>query len=586
MKLYTRQARSKLATIYHSLYFPPTVIFAAIMIVTLFGWRGADTSLSQGIETAANMRIKNTQQSIRTTMASYEEILRGGVGLLQGSDEVTRADWDNYMQAFKLNHDYPGVQGIGYIRLTTPDQAAALREYMATQGIDNFTIAPISESDAVYAPLTYAVMIASRTTPAYGFNMYSEPQRRMAMLQSRDSGETTITGRITSRADPKAIGFNMYAPYYGAGMPTGTEAERQAAIVGYVFAGFRANVFFTSVGQAQDNKNTAFSISVANDPSGKSLYQSEHFASILRQKNHRLVTRNLGMYNQVWTIQYAFNPRGLVSVVEIRRPSGVLFAGTFVALLIATIVLLLLRARAQELAVQQEHAVELAKDELLSLASHQLRTPATGVKQYVGMVLQGFAGDITSEQKTLLEKAFASNDRQLQIINEILHLAKIEAGRIVLAPQPTNLNELIADITTEQREDIANADHQLQVKLPERPICLNIDAHMLRMAIENILSNAIKYTPSGGKITVRLFRRVGHIYIRITDTGVGIAARDQKEMFKQFTRLPNEMSQQVGGTGIGLYLAKHLVELHGGIIMVESQPRKGSTFTIVLPHKT
>lgn len=262
---------------------------------------------------------------------------------------------------------------------------------------------------------------------------------------------------------------------------------------------------------------------------------------------------------------------------------GILLFGTITAALIAYIVMLLIRARARELSSQRDQAVELAQDELLSLASHQLRTPATGVKQYVGMVLQGFAGRVPAAQKALLEKAYASNDRQLRIINEVLHMAKIGSGRIVLAKQSTNLNDLVADVIAEQRPDIEASKHKLVVDLPKKPIMLHADTHMLRMAIENLLSNAIKYTPDGGKVIIKLSSKDAKALLSITDTGIGIRTEDIDAIFRRFMRLTNEMSQQVGGTGIGLYLAKHLVELHGGTIQVTSRPNEGSTFTITLP---
>ncbi|MBX6334155.1 HAMP domain-containing histidine kinase [Candidatus Saccharibacteria bacterium] len=261
----------------------------------------------------------------------------------------------------------------------------------------------------------------------------------------------------------------------------------------------------------------------------------------------------------------------------------ILLLGTFTAALIAYIVLLLIRARGREMYLQKERAIKIAQDELLSLASHQLRTPATGVKQYVGMVLQGFAGEVPEAQRALLEKAYASNDRQLRIINEILHMAKIGTGRIVLAKKPINLNELVTDVVNEQRGDIEAAHHTLAMELPKQTIMLSADIHMLRMAIENLLSNAIKYTPRGGTITVRLYKEEGDVKIEIEDTGIGIKPEDIGKIFRQFVRLENEISQQVSGTGIGLYLAKNLVELHGGSVDVTSQPGLGSTFTISLP---
>jgi signal transduction histidine kinase len=261
----------------------------------------------------------------------------------------------------------------------------------------------------------------------------------------------------------------------------------------------------------------------------------------------------------------------------------ILMFGIFTAALIAVLVLLLIRARGREMYRQKEYAIKIAQDELLSLASHQLRTPATGVKQYVGMVLQGFAGKVPAAQKTLLEKAYASNDRQLRIINEILHMAKIGSGRIVLAKKPIVLCDLVNDVINEQRGDIDAAEHNLVVKMPQKQITLLADTHMLRMAIENLLSNAIKYTPKGGRITVRVYQDDAYAKVAISDSGIGIDPKDVDTIFRQFVRLENETSQQVGGTGIGLYLAKHLVELHDGRVLVKSAPGKGSTFTISLP---
>ena len=573
--------------IYRSLYFPPAVICVAILAATVFGWQEAQKSLDQDVMSAVNSRIKTTEQSIRTHMDSYEEILRGGVGLFKGSNEVTREDWKNYIEAFDVSNKYQGVQGIGYAKVISAADVMAVTAYMRAQGVSDFSISPASPARDIYAAVLYLETIAAKNTPAaFGFDMYSEPTRQEAMLRAQDTMQPTITNRInlitTDTNDPSS-GFNMYLPYYTPGRPTETAAQREAAIGGYVYAAFRANVFFKEVSQSADSDMAAFRIAVEGDMPGTNLYISDSFNKVNAEPGMVSFSRPFTIYSQTWNVQYVFDRHGLVSDEQLRRPASIIFAGLFAAFLIAMIVLLLLRARAHELTTQKERAVELAKDELLSLASHQLRTPATGVKQYVGMVLQGFTGDLTEEQRALLEKAYASNDRQLGIINEILHLAKIDAGRMIPARQETTIGELLTDVINEQRPDIEAAGHTLTLKLTKRPIILNIDAHMLRMAIENILSNAIKYTPPKGAISVRLYKDDSQAYIRIQDTGVGIEQGDVDKLFKQFSRLPNEMSQRVGGTGVGLYLAKHLVELQDGYIVVRSRPGKGSAFTITLP---
>lgn len=573
----------KLAGVYRSLYFPPLVIAVAILVATGTTWRSSRQALSRDIRSATSSQVNATERSIRNTIKSYEEVLRGGVGLFRGSSEVTQSNWHNYLEAFAVQSNYPSAQTIGYLKEVTAAELPGFTAYMQSQ-IPGFQVTPAEPSRDLYAPLTYAKVIALKGTPAYGADTYAVAERRPALLYARDNGTITITKRLTLRpqGDTRTYsGFVMYAPHYTLHMPTTTTAERQAAFQGYVYASFRSDLFFENVLNAADGKDRAFRVTVDGDT--EPLYVSEHFSTIAKKNDVIRVDRQIRNYGQTWNVEFVFDRVGIVSDVQLRRPLSVLIGGTFTSMLIALVVFLLLRSRAQELAVQKEQAVELAKDELLSLASHQLRTPATGVKQYVGMVLQGFAGKVPRAQKTLLEKAYASNDRQLNIINEILHLAKIDSGRIVLARQATDLNALVEDIVNEQQPDIKAAGHTLELHLPKRPMILNIDGHTLRMAIENLLSNAIKYTPGGGTIVVRLQREEGLAHLSIQDNGIGIAPGDIDKLFKQFSRLPSELSLRVGGTGIGLYLARHLVELHGGRIAVDSAPGSGSVFTILLP---
>lgn len=244
----------------------------------------------------------------------------------------------------------------------------------------------------------------------------------------------------------------------------------------------------------------------------------------------------------------------------------------------------MLRNRFFRLTYEKERDVEFAKDELLSLASHQLRTPATGVKQYLGMVLQGFAGDITAKQREYLQRAYASNNRQLGVINDILHLAKLETGRIVLAERKFDIAKMVRDVVDEQQDSAEKGGIQLLLEAPSTGSIM-ADSHMLRMVIENLLSNAIKYTPEGGTVNVRLARRGTKWVMMVRDTGVGIAKSDFSKLFKQFTRISNPRTDIVTGTGVGLYLAYHLTVLHGGTISVTSRKGKGSTFTVRLPRK-
>ena len=232
-----------------------------------------------------------------------------------------------------------------------------------------------------------------------------------------------------------------------------------------------------------------------------------------------------------------------------------------------------------------QHYVDVnkTKDEFISLASHQLRTPATGVKQYLGMVLEGMAGDVTEAQQALLQKAYESNERQLAIVSDLLKVAQIDAGKVRLRRKELNLAELLADVIKEQGDTYAKRKQILQFTAPSFKPTAFADPDKVRMVLENLLDNASKYSEPGKAIRVILSEEDDTIVVAIQDRGVGIARKDMAKLFGKFNRIHNHLSNHVGGTGLGLYWAKQIVDLHSGVIKATSVLGKGSTFSVSLP---
>lgn len=243
-----------------------------------------------------------------------------------------------------------------------------------------------------------------------------------------------------------------------------------------------------------------------------------------------------------------------------------------------------LEMRASGLLAEREHLMELnvAKDEFISLASHQLRTPATGVKQYIGMLLQGFMGDVSEMQRIGLQKAYESNERQLKIVNDLLLVARVDAGKVILTKGPCDVTQLIRDVAGEQQTEIETRSQQLCLRLPPSLI-LPVDGRFLRMVLENLVTNASKYSDDRLPITIRARRYGNKAHISVTDKGVGIRKSDLPKLYQKFSRIYNDRSALVDGTGLGLYWSKKIIELHNGELRVRSQTGKGSTFTIALP---
>lgn len=274
------------------------------------------------------------------------------------------------------------------------------------------------------------------------------------------------------------------------------------------------------------------------------------------------------------------------TLVSTERVESMLVGLLAIILAAGSILYLLSIIRAQRMINFERLESQNSKDELLSMASHQLRTPSTAVKQYLGMVLEGYAGKFTKEQMHILKQAYFSNERQLETINQILYITKANAGRLELQKSYFNLNQLVEEVITELSTVVKERHQKLSFKPRYVNLPIHADRHCIMMVIENLLSNASKYTHRGGSITINTDRSDNIAVLSIIDNGVGIKFEDRSKLFKRFSRLDNELSIQAGGSGLGLFLGRILVEMHGGHIRVISEPKKGSTFTVQLPTQT
>ena len=244
-----------------------------------------------------------------------------------------------------------------------------------------------------------------------------------------------------------------------------------------------------------------------------------------------------------------------------------------------------LDAQTAQLRQQNDELKELntSKDEFIALASHQLRTPATGVKQYLGMVLEGYVGKVEPPQEEFLRQAYASNERQLNTINDLLQIAQIDAGKVTISPEECDVTALIAAVADEQKNNITRRRQEIAVTKPDHPVIVWADTLRLRMVLDNLIDNASKYSRERTTIRVAITELPGEVSIEITDQGVGISPSDHSKLFQKFSRIDNPLSIVVGGNGLGLYLVKKLIDAHGGSISVSSELQKGTTFTLRLP---
>jgi len=233
--------------------------------------------------------------------------------------------------------------------------------------------------------------------------------------------------------------------------------------------------------------------------------------------------------------------------------------------------------------ISDELALEKAKDEFVAIASHQLRTPATAVKQYVGLLLEGYADKLTENQRKFLERAYESNERQLHIVQEILKITQLDLDKVVLKLSDNDLREIARSAIDTVRSNFQKKNQTIELKVPDEPVMARVDPEQLRIAVENLLENASNYTWEKKTVTVIVRKIKNESTITVKDEGVGIASADIHRLFQKFSRIPNPLSLEINGTGLGLYWAARIIQLHGGNIKVRSTLGVGSSFKINLP---
>ena len=238
--------------------------------------------------------------------------------------------------------------------------------------------------------------------------------------------------------------------------------------------------------------------------------------------------------------------------------------------------------------VTREKLVEAMKSEFVTLAAHQLRTPTSGIKWSLRMLLDGDLGKMSGDQKVIVEKAYNSNDKVIQLINDLLNVARIEEGKFLTKISLYNIEEIIHAVTDFYSDIIKKKKIKFEIKkplvtLPE----VMVDSDKIKIAIDNLVDNAIRYTMPGGKVTISIIPREDkeEIEIQIQDTGLGIPEKQKNEVFHKFFRGENIMKVETEGTGLGLFIAKSIIEMHGGQIWFESKEGAGTIFYFTLPLK-
>ena len=243
--------------------------------------------------------------------------------------------------------------------------------------------------------------------------------------------------------------------------------------------------------------------------------------------------------------------------------------------------------------VTSESEIDKAKSEFVSLASHQLRTPLSTINWYAEMILDGDVGPISADQKKYLDEIYSANKRMVDLVNALLNVSKIDLGTFVVEPVPVSLAEVVKNVLDELQQKIVSRKVTIKEDIEELPK-ISLDPKLIHIVFQNILSNAVKYTHENGLVEISIktmidkvdgFKSDKGVLMKVKDNGMGIPESEKYKMFTKLYRADNARESESEGTGLGLYLAKSIVENSGGKIWFESKEKVGTTFFVLIPFE-
>ena len=233
--------------------------------------------------------------------------------------------------------------------------------------------------------------------------------------------------------------------------------------------------------------------------------------------------------------------------------------------------------------ITKEKEIDRAKTEFVSLASHQLRTPLSAINWYTEMLLTGDAGKITKAQKDYLEEVYNGSKRMVNLVNALLNVSRIDLGTFAIEPKEVNLIDISDEIIKELQPQIKSKGLKIEKKYDSKMGKIKVDSKLLSIIFQNLISNAVKYTPEKGKIEVKIKVNKPNVLIEISDNGFGIPKKQQSKIFTKLFRADNVREKETDGTGLGLYIAKSIIEKSGGKIWFKSKEDKGTSFFVEIP---
>lgn len=560
----------------------PWVVLGAFLALTAvasaYVWRMSRVADLVRFENA----VQATHDGIVFRLETYVNVLRSASGLFAMNRSATSEDLRQFLRHLNVQKRYPGIQGIGLSIRIDAAELKGVESQMREDGLPNFRVWP-----AYQRPEYHAIVLLEpfdrRNRAAIGFDMFASPPRREAMIRARDTGIPSATRPVTlvqEIDEEKQSGFLIYVPIYGSrAVPATVEAKRQT-LLGFVYAPFRAADLLRSVAGHQRHPELAFEIH-----DGKELL----FRTAEPLADTRFTfTETIEVAGRKWTVRFTSRRTG--GGAPLLVTAGTAAGGVAISFLLFALIRVQMRARAEaEMTASRlrESEGELqqanrAKDEFLATLSHELRTPMTAIIGWAKLMsMSELDADTTA---MAIDSIQQSSRTQAQLIDDLLDVSRITAGKMRIEKRPLDLRAVVSTAIDTVSQSAAAKEHRLEHEIPSGAVHVSGDAPRLQQIVLNLLTNAVKFTPRGGRIRTILRVDGKRAIIEVRDNGPGIEPDFLPHVFERFRQADSSTTRSYTGLGLGLAIVKHLATLHGGEVTAHSEGTgKGATFHVSLP---
>jgi signal transduction histidine kinase/uncharacterized protein YozE (UPF0346 family) len=555
-------------------------------------------------------QVNRLESSIENRINLYIALLRGTKGFIETNPEITRSNFANYVDRLDLQNKDAGVQGIGFAKIVKPEERDALTKKMIAENIWDFKAFPESEKD-FYHTIVYLEPLSERNKRLIGFDISTEESFQNAIEQAKNINNASISAKIVlARSDEINYqeGFTIFLPVYAQADVPVSEQLNNKDLSGFVFIAFKANNFFNDIYQTLPEQDISFKV-FDNEVSAQNLLahtvykhsDALNFANITDEKHE--AQNELLIAGRNWILQYNTLPT-FAEQSSVGWTPLILICGFAFSFMLFGMTYWEASARAQvqktagelfEMQKQREVLLEserearqaaeeanATKDEFIAIVSHELKTPLNAIAGWARILKTQELARGTKE--LALQKIDKNLRAQASLIEQLLNYSEIISGKSVLKEEQVDFSELFEE-----------AFLQIQPLAKEKNIALSknnqLDHHLipgdkqkLKIVIDNLLTNAVKFTQRGGKIETKVCETKGDVQMIVKDDGRGIGAEFLPYIFERYKQADNPNIRDYGGLGLGLTISKHIVNLHQGKIGVESEGKgKGSTFFVTFP---